>query len=757
MFSCVDSGKVNKAGIIPKPIEKIDGNGLFELNSNTVIVATGEAVETATLLKDFLKKATGFDLKLASEAGNNSIVLSLDGKQSDEEGYKIVVESDRVVVEASATVGLFYGTQSLRMLLPPEIESDTKVQNIDWIIPAVTINDEPRFEWRGMMLDCSRHFFPVSHIKRLIDQLAAHKMNSFHWHLVDDQGWRVEIKKYPKLTENSAWRVDHEDKHWSARPAQQKGEKATYGGFYSQDDIKEIVAYAAERHINIVPEIEMPAHVTCVFAAYPEFSCKGIELTVPPGGLWPITDIYCAGNDKTFEFLEDVLTEVMELFPSEYIHIGGDEATKTEWKTCKKCQARKRKEGLKDEHELQSYFIKRIEKFINSKGRKLIGWDEILEGGLAPQATVMSWRGFKGGIEAARSGHDVVMSPTSHCYFDYFQGPQDLEPTAFGGNLPISKVYTFEPVPAELNEEEAKHILGGQANLWTEHVPTPEHSDYMTFPRLAAMSEALWSSKENRDWDCFVSRLDKQLKRYESGGVNFANSLYNVKAISVFDSTKRSISIELKPELLSGEIRYTLDGADPTANSTLYSEPFELKQTAVVKTAQFKDGKMISKIMPSEFFIHKATSAKVEYLEPYTRRYKGQGDITMVNSTLGSKNHNDGQWHGYKGNINVKIDLGSIMGINKVDINFFQSAKSWILLPQKVTVLISTDGENFKVTGDAIHNYTGQEGTLIHRFTVDCKEIARYVQVKAENTVLPEWHSGAGSPAWMFVDEIVVE
>jgi hexosaminidase len=722
-----------------------------------MIVASGDAVETANYLKDYLKKSTGYDLKIVEKADKNSIVLSLEGKQSESEGYSLVVKEDKVLVEASATTGLFYGIQSLRQLLPPKIESRTVVENVKWIIPSVTINDEPRFKWRGMMLDCSRHFFPVSHIKNRIDWLAAHKMNSFHWHLVDDQGWRVEIKKYPKLTEKSAWRVDHEDKHWSARPAQKKGEKATYGGFYTQEDIREIVAYAAERHVNIVPEIEMPAHVTCVFAAYPEYSCRAKKLTVPPGGVWPITDIYCAGNDKTFEFLEDVLAEVMEMFPSKYIHIGGDEAAKAEWKTCKKCQARKRKEGLKDEHELQSYFIKRIEKYINSKGRKLIGWDEILEGGLAPQATVMSWRGFKGGIKAARAGHDVVMSPTSHCYFDYFQGPRDLEPVAFGGNLPISKVYTFEPVPEDLNEDEAKHILGGQANLWTEHVPTPEHSDYMTFPRLAAMSEALWTSKEGRSWDSFVVRLERQLERYENGGVNYATSLFNVKAISAFDSTKRAINVELKPELLMGEVRYTLDGTDPSVNSTLYSGPFTLEKTSVVKTAQFKNNKMISKIMPSEFFIHKATSAKIEYLEPYTRKYKGQGDITMVNSTLGSKSHGDGQWHGYKGNMNVKIDLGDDTDFSKIDINFLQSAKSWILLPEKVTVLVSSDGDSFKTAGDATHDFTGQEGTLIHRFTVNCNEKARYIQVIAENTELPDWHGGAGNPAWLFVDEIVVE
>ena len=356
------------------------------------------------------------------------------------------------------------------------------------------------------MLDLSRHFFDKEYIKEIIDGLAMHKINVLHLHLVDDQGWRIEIKKYPKLTDIGAWRVDQEDTHWKTREDVNPSEKGTYGGFLSQDELKELVAYAELKNIEIIPEIEMPAHVTSAIAAYPELSCFAKPVGVPSGGLWPITDIYCAGKEATFKFLENVLIEVMDIFPSKYIHIGGDEATKTNWKVCPHCKKRMKNEGLHDVEELQSYFVKRMEKFINSKGKKLIGWDEILEGGLAPDATVMSWRGVKGGVAAAKQGHDVIMTPTSHCYFDHYQGPINDEPLAWGGYTPLSKVYKFDPVVDEMTKEEAKYVLGGQANLWSEYIPTKKQSQYMIYPRLAALSETLWSPKELRNWDDFSSR-----------------------------------------------------------------------------------------------------------------------------------------------------------------------------------------------------------------------------------------------------------
>jgi hexosaminidase len=530
LLSCTKPAIVKEVAIIPQPESVVTVPGAFCLNKKTVIVAQGDAIAAAEFLKDFLKKGTGFDLKIVPEGKRNAIVLSVDNSaqnpDASSEGYVLNSTTKKVTITATAASGLFYGVQTLRQLFPAEIESPAIKTGIEWNIPLVTITDHPRFAWRGVMLDCVRHFFPVSHVKNILDQMAAKKMNHFHWHLVDDQGWRIEIKKYPELTSTCAWRVDHEDLPWDQRPAQKPEEKANYGGFYTQDEIKDIVAYAANLNIVVVPEIEMPAHVSCVFAAYPELSCSGKKVPVASGGVWPVTNIYCAGNEATFEFLENVLTEVMALFPYQYIHVGGDEATKTNWEKCPKCQTRIKVEGLKNETELQSYFIKRIEKFVNSKGKNIIGWDEILEGGLAPAATVMSWRGFAGGIAAAKSGHDVVMSPTDFCYFDYYQGPKETEPLAIGGFLPLSKVYTFSLIPAELNADEAKHILGGQANLWAEFVPTPKHAEYMLFPRLDAMTEALWSTQESKNYDDFLKRLTRQFERYDNAGINYAKNVY---------------------------------------------------------------------------------------------------------------------------------------------------------------------------------------------------------------------------------------
>ena len=414
--------------------------------------------------------------------------------------------------------------------------------DVQWILPNIVIKDAPRYKWRGLMLDVSRHFFDKEYIKEVISNLSMHKMNVLHLHLVDDQGWRIEIKKYPKLTEKGAWRVDQESAAWNGRRETTADEKGTYGGFLTQEDLREIVAYGQSLNVEIIPEIEMPAHVSSAIASYPELSCFEKPIGVPSGGLWPITDIYCAGKESTFKFLEDVLTEVMDIFPSQYIHIGGDEATKTNWDICPHCQKRIKEEGLKDSHELQSYFITRIEKFINSKGKKLMGWDEILEGGLAPNATVMSWRGVKGGIEAAEQGHDVVMTPNSHCYFDHYQGPMNDEPKAWGGYLPLSKVYQFDPVVESMTPEQASHVLGGQANLWTEFVPTNEQSEYMIYPRIAALSEAVWSPKESKDWNNFSSRVKQLFKRYDVKGLNYAKSVYLVSSNSQISLENKSVS-----------------------------------------------------------------------------------------------------------------------------------------------------------------------------------------------------------------------
>ncbi len=528
LTSCRPAG-ADEPAIIPQPVDIACHNGVFVLKPKGHITWSGnsEAAGVAEYLAQLLRPATGYELS-AGEGTDGDISLIIDTSLVwKPEEYILEVAKRRVTLTAGTPAGLFRGVQTVRQLLPPEASGNTVVSGIRWAMPCVTVTDYPRLEWRGMHLDVSRHFFDVGFIKRYIDIIAMHKMNVFHWHLVDDQGWRIEIKKYPRLTGIGAWRVDREDQPWRSRQPQQPGEKATYGGYYTQEEIKEVVAYAAERYITVVPEIEMPAHVSSALAAYPEYSCTGGPFSVPPGSIWPITDIYCAGKDETFTFLEDVLSEVMSLFPSEYIHIGGDEANKTEWRKCPHCQQRIRKEKLKDEDELQSYFVRRIEQFLNSRGRRLIGWDEILQGGLAPEATVMSWRGFEGGVASARSGHNAVMTPVSHCYFNIYQGDPATEPLSYRGLLTLEKVYSFEPVPAELTPGQGSLIIGAQGCLWTEFVTDGRGAEYMLLPRLTALSEVVWSPPEKRNWEDFSKRLLMMTKRFDSMGLNYSKASFN--------------------------------------------------------------------------------------------------------------------------------------------------------------------------------------------------------------------------------------
>ncbi len=514
--------------IVPMPASLNPAPGSFRFSPTTRIIVTAGNAEVRRVAEQFLDIAgPSFAARPpVTEDGtpdSDEVVFALETSSADPipaEGYRLVVSGTSIRISASKPAGLFYGVQTLLQLFPPEIFSRYPSLH-RWIdIPCVAISDAPRFPWRGVHLDVSRHFFPKEFIKHYIDLLALFKMNVFHWHLTDDNGWRIEIKKYPKLTSVGAWRVDREDLPWTGREQQKPGELAIYGGYYTQDDVKEIVAYAAARFITVLPEIEMPAHSVEALAAYPQFSCTGGPFTVLPGGYWPNTNIYCAGNDSTFAFLDDVLDEVASLFPCPYIHIGGDEADKTNWKQCPKCQARIKAEGLKNEEELQSYFVKRIEKHLNSIGKHLIGWDEILEGGLAPDATVMSWRGTEGGIAAANQGHDVVMSPTSYCYFDYYQSKSG-EPLAGGGFLPLDTVYSYEVMPPGLRAEDRRHVLGAQANLWSEYIPTPIHAEYMLLPRMLALAEDVWTPADRKNYRDFLDRLLIQYERFDAMGVSY--------------------------------------------------------------------------------------------------------------------------------------------------------------------------------------------------------------------------------------------
>lgn len=766
------AGKKNKTAkisIIPEPVKMTRGEGYFQLQKGTKIWiqnANKEEYKLTAYFNRLIKPATGFKLSVRSYDNGNlpseGIVLDLMHiRDFGDEAYRLEVRPKRILITAKTSRGLFYGIQTLRQMLPVEIENEKIQRKVNWQVPVSDITDYPRFSWRGMHLDVSRHFFDKQFIKEYIDLIAFHKMNVFHWHLVDDQGWRIEIKKYPKLTEIGAWRVDREDQPWDQRAPQKPGEKATYGGFYTQDDIKEIVAYAAERNVTIIPEIEMPAHVSSAIAAYPEFSCTGKKITVPPGGLWPITDIYCAGNDKTFNFLEDVLTEVMELFPGEYIHIGGDEADKTEWKKCPKCQARIRKERLKDENELQSYFIRRIEKFLNSHNRKLVGWDEILEGGLAPEATVMSWRGMAGGIDAAEMDHDVVMTPGSHCYFDHYQADPATEPKAWGGFTTLKKVYSFHPVPSKLDTAKAKHILGAQGNVWTEFMKTPEKVEYMILPRMTALSEVLWSTPESRDWEDFSDRMESMYKRFKQMGVNYSEGSFQVSMRARFDPDTKKVVLELSSEQVNPVIYFTMDGNDPDENSMVYKEPVPVTETSTIKAAIIKNGKIAGNIITQKVWIHTATGKNVSYQTKFSEKYTGGGDYALVDGIKGSKNSGSGYWQGFNGDdLDIIIDLGKTEDISKVSVSFLQDIHSWIFLPEWVEIFASEEGSKFVSMGKVENNISPKEGgAIIKDFTLLFDQTkAKMIRVHAKNMgICPPWHSGKGGKAWIFTDEVVVE
>ena len=520
---CANIHAENITSIIPAPAQAEVRDGQFQITAASRIRADREFKNEAQLLAARLRTATGFKLKIKPakfKIAAGDILLTTNGADSSlgAEGYELSVTTNGVIVRATTAAGIFYGEQSLLQLLPPGIFSTNPVREFAWTIPCVEISDAPRFVWRGFMLDVSRHFFTPAEVEKVLDLMALYKLNTFHWHLVDDQGWRIQIKQYPKLTSVSAWRDDI-GFGLASDAATAYDAHGRYGGFYTQKQIRAVVAYAAARHITIVPEIEMPGHSSAELTAYPQFACPNVNIVMPDkGGVF--TGVYCAGNDATFDFIKNVLAEVTPLFPGKYIHIGGDEVDKTNWKNCPECQARINSEGLKNEKELQAYFIRRVEKIVNADGKNLIGWSEIREGGLAPSAALMDWIG--GGAESAASGHDVVMTPTKYCYFDHYQSTNHAaEPKAIGGFLPLQKVYEFDPLPEKLAPDNAAHVLGGQANLWTEYIPNLRQVEYMMFPRLGALAEADWSPKAARDWENFQMRTALNEKRLAALGVNY--------------------------------------------------------------------------------------------------------------------------------------------------------------------------------------------------------------------------------------------
>jgi len=723
--------------IIPIPKEQVIHEGVFILNSKTGIIDTAGFNVASTFLKEIIERGSEINLQ-----ENDAITFIKDDNITNPEGYLLDISSEKISIKAKTDSGAFYAVQTLRQLLPAGFENGSFNES-EVALQSLKIQDAPQFKYRGMHLDVGRHMYSPDFIKKYIDALAMLKMNTFHWHLTEDQGWRIEIKKYPKLQEVAAFRKETLNGHYSDQPHQFDGN--SYGGFYSQNDIKDIVAYAQTRAITIIPEIEMPGHSQAAIAAYPELGCTGEQVEVATK--WGVfEEVYCTKNE-TFEFLENVLDEVMALFPSEYIHIGGDEAPKTHWKSCPDCQQKIKDESLLDEHELQNYFITRIEKYLNSKGRQIIGWDEILEGGLAPNATVMSWRGINGAVEAAKQEHNVVMTPTSHCYFDYYQSENDEEPLAIGGYLPLEKVYGFNPIPEDLSKEESKYVLGAQGNIWTEYMPTETQVEYMAFPRILAMSEVVWSNVNQKDYSDFVGRVEHFNKRLDALGINYANHLNEVQGELI---SKEGLSFQLKTLTREKQIRYTLDGSEPSFASELYIEPIIVNNSIKINAAVFTNKEKLGNTFSETINLHKAVGNKISINVKPHKSYSGSGANGLVNGISGSDSRfGDKEWLGFWGDdIVITIDLGKETEIDSIKTRFHNGQGQWIYAPRQIEIEFDNETETLN---------TPDSNDILVDVSLKKKQKTRFIKLIVPNFgMIPEGKQGSGNKAWTFIDEIII-
>lgn len=717
--------------LVPRPVNIQISNGFFTIPQRVIVHVSAEFKESANLLSEYpgikeivLKRRKNADIKILK----SKITSTVEG------AYELSISNKGIEIKANDREGAINGIFTLIQL--------GMLQNNSAQLGYVEIKDQPRFGYRGLHLDVSRNFMAISFVKKYIDLMALYHLNEFHWHLTDGAGWRLEIKKYPKLTQLAAWRNYITWKDWwnNGRQYVEQGTPNASGGFYTQEQAKEIVKYAADRGINVIPEIEMPGHSEEVLAVYPELSCTDQPY---------LESDYCVGKPEVFTFLKNVLDEVMAIFPSKYIHIGGDEAGKQYWKTCASCQALMQKNGYTSVDQLQSYFIHQIDQYVQSKGRKIIGWDEILEGGLSPGATVMSWRGESGGIKAAQMHHDVIMTPGAYLYFDSYQSDPRFQPEASGGYVPIEKVYSYNPVPKELATDEQKYILGAQANLWTEYVNTPEHAEYMVFPRALALSEVVWTPQNERDYRDFQRRLQSQYKVLQKLGVNYYRPSYAVEPKVDFDAVNKTDSLTLVSEqnVVSG-IHYTLDGSEPGATSPVYSKPLFFDKSGIVKASYFLNDRKVGPEMTKYIDIHKAIGKKVIYNQSWDS-YAAQGTTTLTNGIFGGLSYHDEQWQGFTRGMDAVVDFEQPTAINSVAMNFMQLTGPGIYMPGELEVLVSNDNVNYTEVGKVLNDVSPKEDKLtFKRFELKLAQpvTARYLRIKTTNP-------GHG---FQFTDEIIV-
>lgn len=751
--------------VVPYPNDVTIKAGTFDAQGADFHYSTGFDDATVELITDFAQKlalVSGSECTVSEGKAANGFVFVYDSALP-EEAYSLNITPKAATIKAASLRGVNYAIQTIKQMLPAQIFAETPATDLAWTLQCAKINDEPRFGYRGMHLDVSRHFFDMDMVKKYLDIMEVHKLNTLHWHLTDDQGWRIEIKKYPKLTEVGSIRketiVGHifESNKFDGTPY---GE----GCWYSQDQIREIIAYAAAKGIEIIPEIDLPGHMLAALAAYPEYGCTGGPYDV--WGLWGIADdVLCAGNEETMVFLENILDEVADLFPSEYFHIGGDECPKVRWEKCPKCQAKIKELGLKDgeefkaEHYLQSYVMNRMTKFLETKGKKIIGWDEILEGEVADNAVVMSWRGVAGGLKAVRMGHDAIMTPNTFYYLDYYQSTdKENEPLGIGGYLPVEKCYSYEPFVEGMTDEEKSHFLGVQANLWTEYIATFEHLQYMLLPRMAALSEVQWCQPENKDWNRFRESADEFCSVYDAMGCNYATHIFNTRGDVRINKEKGCVEVALESQ---GEtpINYTLDGSEPSQDSPLYTSPVEIKGDCTIKAVSYRKGEP-TKTYQKSFYGHKAMGRPADALTQPHPSYKFTCPALLTDGLRGAGPYNSGDFAGwYNQPMEAVIDMGEAT-YGSVTLSTIIFKYDYLFPPTDMTVFVSEDGEDFTEVAHTKYALEGgvDDGNGCHEYTLNFPETsARYLKVHAGCLLaLPEWHSGAGRPGFLFVDEIIV-
>lgn len=758
-YACSEKRTLNSDyEIIPKPLDvNCKGDASFLLKDGVAVIYpenNQKMQDNAEFLVDYVERQTG--VKLTSHAGmpvDGAICLTLDLSDDNAEAYKLIVNDKRVCISGASEAGVFYGIQTLRKSLPV-------AQDINVNLSAVEIYDKPRFAYRGAMLDVARHFYTVDEVKTFIDMLALHNINRFHWHLTDDQGWRIEIKKYPKLMSVASERKETVVGRWYSGIYDGK----PYGGYYTQDELRDVIDYAAKRHITIIPEVDLPGHMQAALTAYPELGCTGGPYEVRT--IWGVSqDVLCVGNDFTLQFVKDVLSEVADIFPSEYIHIGGDECPKVRWEKCPKCQERIKSLGLKSdakhtkEQRLQSYMIQEAAKYLKEKGKRIIGWTEILEGGLVPDVTLMSWIGESGGIEAAHQHHDVIMTPNTYLYFDYYQSKKvEDEPLAIGGYLPIEKTYNYEPMPKELTEEEQQYIKGVQANLWTEYIPIFSQVQYMVLPRLGAAAEVQWTDPSKKDYKDFLRRVPHLVAVYDCYGWNYATHVYDVNVDMKADTVNHVLNVQLST-MADDPIYYTLDGQDPTEKSLKYTKPFTIDQSVVLKTMAVHPDRT-SKISVDTIRFNKATLKPVVLLQPNESRFSPDGPVVLVDGRNGNHSFDTGAWLAVAGNdLEAVINMQAETILSSASVHVYVRKDAWLFDARGFSVSVSSDNKNYKEVASQEYKQmqeSDSDGIIEHELSFDpCK--ATYVKIKViSEKSMPDWHWDAGKVPFLLVDEIIL-